>query len=222
MQVLVVEDERKMATLLERTLREEGHQVVVAHDGHEGFAIASTNSFDVILLDLMLPQMDGLTVARKLRECRNQTPVLMLTARDAPRDIVIGLDCGADDYLVKPFSIEVLLARLRSVSRRGAIPRPVLLRVADVTLDSAVRGASRAGEALNLTPREYALLELLMRNTGRAISRQTILQSVWGFESQVNENTLEVFVRLLRAKVDSREPKLIHTLRGFGYLMREP
>ena len=211
-----------MATLLERTLREEGHQVVVAHDGHEGFAIASTNSFDVILLDLMLPQMDGLTVARKLRECRNQTPVLMLTARDAPRDIVIGLDSGADDYLVKPFSIEVLLARLRSVSRRGAIPRPVLLRVADVTLDSAVRGASRAGEALNLTPREYALLELLMRNTGRAISRQTILQSVWGFESEVNENTLEVFVRLLRAKVDSHEPKLIHTVRGFGYLMREP
>ena len=222
MQVLVVEDEPKMATLLERTLREEGHQVVVAHDGRAGFEMASTNSFDVILLDLMLPKMDGLTVARRLRECRNQTPVLMLTARDAPRDIVIGLDCGADDYLVKPFSIEVLLARLRSVSRRGAIPRPVLLRVADVTLDSAVHGASRAGEPLNLTPREYALLELLMRNTGRAISRQTILQSVWGFESEVNENTLEVFVRLLRAKVDSREPKLIHTVRGFGYLMREP
>ena len=222
MQILVVEDEPKMAHLVERTLREEGHQVVVAHDGREGFEIASTTPFDVILLDLMLPKMDGLTVARKLRECRNQTPILMLTARDAARDIVLGLDSGADDYLVKPFSIEVLLARLRSVSRRGAIPRPVLLRVADVTLDTALHCASRAGAPLNLTPREYALLELLMRNTGRAISRQTILQSVWGFESQVNENTLEVFVRLLRAKVDSREPKLIHTLRGFGYLMREP
>ena len=222
MQVLVVEDERKMATLLERTLREEGHQVVVAHDGRAGFEIASTTPFDVILLDLMLPKMDGLTVARRLREGRNQTPVLMLTARDAPRDIVLGLDSGADDYLVKPFSIEVLLARLRSVSRRGAIPRQVLLRVADVTLDTALHSASRAGAPLNLTPREYALLELLMRNTGRAISRQTILQSVWGFESEVNENTLEVFVRLLRAKVDSHEPKLIHTVRGFGYLMREP
>jgi DNA-binding response OmpR family regulator len=166
--------------------------------------------------------MDGLAVARKLRECLNQTPVLMLTARDAPADIVHGLDSGADDYLTKPFSIDVLLARLRSVSRRGAIPRSVQLQIADLTLDPAAHVVTRTGERLNLTPREYKLLELLMRNPGRAVSRQTILESVWGFGTNVTENTVEVFMRLLRIKIDCREPKLIHTVRGFGYIMREP
>lgn len=222
MQVLVVEDEPRMAELLERTLREEGHQVVVACDGRAGFEIARSSAFDVIVLDLMLPGMDGLTVARRLREGHNQTPILMLTARDAPADIVHGLDSGADDYLTKPFSIEVFLARLRSVSRRGAIPRTVHLEVGDVTLDPATHSVSRAGEPLSLTPREYKLLELLMRNPGRAVSRQTILESVWGFGTNVTENTVEVFMRLLRVKIDFREPKLIHTVRGFGYMMREP
>jgi DNA-binding response OmpR family regulator len=222
MQVLVVEDERRMAELLERTLREEGHQVVLASDGREGFEIARSSTFDVIVLDVMLPGMDGLAVARKLRECHNQTPVLMLTARDAATDIVHGLDSGADDYLTKPFSIEVLLARLRSVSRRGAIPRTLRLQIADVALDPATHLVSRAGEVLNLTPREYTLLELLMRNSGRAVSRQTILESVWGFGTNITENTVEVFMRLLRVKIDFREPKLIHTVRGFGYMMREP
>jgi DNA-binding response OmpR family regulator len=220
MQILVVEDERRMADLLKETLNEEGHQVVVAHDGREGFEIARCSAFDVIVLDRMLPGMDGLSVARKLRECRNQTPVLMLTARDAPADIVRGLDSGADDYLTKPFSIEILLARLRAVSRRGAIPRPVCLKIADLKLDPASHSVTRAGKTLNLTPREYSLLELLMRNQGRAVSRDTILESVWGFESEVNENTLEVFMRLLRMKVDTGQPKLIHTVRGFGYMMR--
>jgi DNA-binding response OmpR family regulator len=222
MQILVVEDERRMANLLERTLHEEGHQVVVARDGLEGFQIALSSAFDAIVLDVMLPGMDGLTVARRLRDHRNQTPVLMLTARDAPADIVKGLDSGADDYLIKPFSIDVLLARLRAVSRRGAIARPVCLQIADVRLDPASHSVTRAGEALNLTPREYGLLELLMRNPGRAVSRDTILQSVWGFESDVSENTVEVFMRHLRLKVDTREPKLIHTVRGFGYMLREP
>ena len=222
MQILVVEDEPRMAALLERTLQEEGHQVLVARDGREGFEVAQCSPFDVILLDLMLPNMDGLSVARRLRASRNQTPVLMLTARDAPADIVNGLDSGADDYLTKPFLIDVLLARLRAVSRRGEIARPVCLEIADVKLDPASRRVTRGGAVLNLTPREYRLLELLMRNRGRAISRDTILQSVWGFGSDVNENTLEVFMRLLRVKVDVREPKLIHTIRGFGYMMREP
>ena len=222
MQILVVEDERRMANLLERTLKEEGHQVVVARDGLEGFQIALSSPFDAIVLDVMLPGMDGMAVARKLREHRNQTPVLMLTARDAPADIVHGLDAGADDYLIKPFSINVLLARLRAVSRRGAIARPVCLQVADVLLDPASHSVTRAGEAVSLTPREYGLLELLMRNPGRAVSRDTILQSVWGFESDVSENTVEVFMRHLRLKVDTREPKLIHTVRGFGYMLREP
>jgi DNA-binding response OmpR family regulator len=222
MQILVVEDERRMADLLERTLREEGHQVVVARTGREGFEYAGCSPFDVIVLDVMLPGIDGLTVARKLRQSGNQTPVLMLTARDAAMDIVTGLDSGADDYLTKPFSIEVLLARLRAVSRRGAIPRPACLEIADLRLDPASRRVTRGDTQVNLTPREYRLLELLMRNPGRAISRDTLLESVWGFGTEVNENTLEVFMRLLRVKVDTSQPKLIHTIRGFGYMMREP
>src|SRR5260370_6337576 len=157
-----------MAELLERTLHEDGHQVVVAHDGREGLEIARSSPFDVIVLDVMLPVMDGLAVARKLRENRNQTPVLMLTARDAPADIVSGLDSGADDYLTKPFSIEVLLARLRSVSRRGAVAQPVCLEIGDVKLDPASRAVTRGGVIVNLTPREYKILELLVRNPGGA------------------------------------------------------
>ena len=222
MQILVVEDERRMADLLERTLLEEGHQVVVARDGREGFDIARGSPFDVIVLDWMLPRMDGKAVARKLRESKNQTPILMLTARDATADVVQGLDSGADDYLTKPFSIDVLLARLRAVSRRGVIPRPTMLKIGDVTLDPASRRVRRGSEVLNLTPREYSLLEMLMRNPGRAVSRDAILESVWGFSTDVSENTVEVFLRQLRLKVDTREPKLIHTVRGFGYMMGEP
>lgn len=222
MQILVAEDDRRMADLLKRTLTEEGHQVVVAHDGKEAFDIALYSSFDVIVLDVMLPALSGTAVARKLRDARNQTPILMLTARDGASDVVTGLDSGADDYLTKPFSIDVLLARLRAVSRRGAIARPICLEVADVRLDPASHQVTRGKDLLSLTPREYRLLELLMRNPGRAISRDTILESVWGFDSGINENTLEVFMRLLRGKVDTREPKLIHTVRGFGYMMRGP
>jgi DNA-binding response OmpR family regulator len=222
MQILVVEDEPRMAGLLQRTLQEEGHQVVLATDGREGFEIARGSPFDAIVLDVMLPGMDGVSVARKLRESRNQTPVLLLTARDAPADIVKGLDSGADDYLTKPFSIDILLARLRAISRRGAVPRPVHLEIADVRLDPASHRVTRGNKLLNLTTREYKLLELLMRNRNQAISRDTILESVWGFSSEVTENNVEVFVRQLRLKVDTGEPKLIHTVRGFGYMMREP
>jgi DNA-binding response OmpR family regulator len=221
MQILVVEDERRMAELLKRGLSEEGHQVVVARDGAEGFEMAGASAFDVIVLDVMLPRMDGIAITRRLRDSHNQTPVLMLTARDAASDVVLGLDCGADDYLTKPFSFDVFLARLRAVSRRGAIPRPVCLEVADVRLDPATRHVTRGKEKIGLTPREYGLLEILMRNSGRVVGRETILESVWGYGCEVNENTLEAFVRLLRLKVDSREPKLIHTVRGVGYIMRE-
>ncbi len=218
MQILVVEDERRMADLLAKTLHEEGHQVVVSCDGREGFELARGSNFDVIVLDVMLPSMDGMTIARRLRESRNKTPVLMLTARDATADIVKGLDSGADDYLVKPFSIDVLLARLRAVSRRGEIPRPACLKVANVTLDPATRRVTRGRETIGLTPREFRLLELLMRNAGRAVSRDTILESVWGLASDVTENTVEVFVRALRLKIG---PTLIETVRGFGYRMPE-
>jgi two-component system response regulator MprA len=222
MQILVVEDERRMAELLKRGLSEEGHQVVLARDGTAGFEMASAAGFDVIVVDVMLPRMDGVTMTRRLRSSKNQTPVLMLTARDAPADVVKGLDAGADDYLTKPFSFDILLARIRAVSRRGAIPRSVCLEVADVRLDPAAREVTRGGDPVSLTPREYGLLELLMRNPGRVIGRETILESVWGYGCDVNENTLEAFVRLLRIKIDTREPKLIHTVRGVGYMMREP
>ena len=221
MQILLVEDEPKMAELVRRTLLEEGHQVVVAHDGGTGFEIARSSPFDIIIMDVTLPGIDGLTVARKLRECKNQTPVLVLTARDSPADIVAGLDSGADDYLTKPFSIEVLLARLRAVSRRGAMPRSAFLELGNIRLDPASHSVTCAGKPVNLTPREYKILELLLRNRGRAVSRDAILQSVWGFDHEVTENNLEVFMRQLRLKIDLRERKLIHTIRGFGYAMRE-
>jgi DNA-binding response OmpR family regulator len=222
MQILVVEDEQRMADLLKRGLTEEGHNVVVARDGAAGFEIARVTQFDVIVLDVMLPGLDGLTVARRLRAARNQTPILLLTARDAAPDVILGLDAGADDYLVKPFSFEILLARLRAVSRRGAIAQPVCLEAADVTLNPATRRVTRGTDELSLTPREFSLLELLLRNSGRVVRRETILESVWGFDCDVNENTLEAFVRLLRLKVDTREPKLIHTVRGVGYALRVP
>jgi DNA-binding response OmpR family regulator len=221
-QILVIEDEQRMAELLRRILQEEGHRVIMASDGREGFEIARCAPFDVIVLDVTLPSMDGVTVARRLREGRNQTPILMLTARNAPLDIVKGLDGGADDYLTKPFAIEILLAHIRAVSRRGAVARPVCLEISDLKLDPANRRVTRAGEILGLTRREYQLLELLMRNPGRVLSRNGIIESVWGFDSDVNENTLDVFMRTLRLKVDTREPKLIHTVRGIGYMMQEP
>ncbi len=221
MQVLVVEDEQRMAELLKRGLTEEGHQVVITANGAEALEMAQSFPFDVIVLDVMLPEVNGLTVARRLRESRIQTPVLMLTARDSTADIVKGLDSGADDYLTKPFSFDVLLARLRSVSRRGPIERPPCLETGGLKLDPATREVTRGGVEISLTPREYALLELLLRNAGRVVTRQSILEAVWGFDTDINENTLEAFVRLLRLKIDAQSPKLIHTVRGVGYCLKE-
>ncbi len=212
-----------MATLLEHGLEEEGYQVHVVRDGEQALATAQSCVFDAIILDIMLPRMDGLAVARRLREAGNRTPVLMLTARDTMSDIVKGLDVGADDYLTKPFSFEVLLARLRAVSRRGPISHSVQLQFADLCLDTATRRVTRQGRLVNLTPKEHRLLEVLLRNAERAVSRDTILESVWGFDTDVEENTVEAFVRLLRGKIDAGfEPKLIHTVRGIGYCLRLP
>ncbi len=195
----------------------------VARDGEQALSTVQSSVFDAIILDIMLPRMDGLTVARRMREAGNQTPVLMLTARDTMSDIVKGLDLGADDYLTKPFSFEVLLARLRAVSRRGPIPQSVQLQFADLCLDTATRRVTRQGRLVNLTPKEHSLLEVLLRNAERAVSRDTILESVWGFDTDVEENTVEAFVRLLRGKIDAGfEPKLIHTVRGIGYCLRLP
>lgn len=222
MQVLVVEDETRMAELLRRGLEEEGHSVVVASTGRDAVSVASAGRFDAIVLDVMLPLGDGFAVTRTLREARNQTPILLLTARDAMEDIVRGLDLGADDYLTKPFSFEILLARLRAVSRRGAIPRPARLQAADLTLDPASRDITRGSRRIPLTRTEFSLLELLMRRAGSVVPRSVMIETVWGFDSDVENNTLDVFMRLLRSKVDSpADRKLIHTVRGVGYSLHE-
>jgi DNA-binding response OmpR family regulator len=221
MQVLVVEDEHRMAELLRQGLEEEGHSVVSAGNGRDALAMAESYTFDAIVLDVMLPGLDGFSVARKLRAARNQTPILMLTARDATRDLVEGLNLGADDYLIKPFSFDVLLARLRAVSRRGPIPQPVTMQVADLTLNPAGREVTRKGRRIPLTRTEYSLLELLMKRAGRVVARENLIEAVWGFDTDVRNNTLDAFIRLLREKVDvPGEIKLIHTVRGVGYCLR--
>ena len=223
MQILLVEDDDRMSSLLRGGLEEEGHQVHVSKDGETGLAVASSAGFDAIVLDLTLPRMDGLTVTRRLREAGNRTPILMLTARDSIADVVVGLDVGADDYLTKPFAFEVLLARLRAVSRRGPIPQSVLLSIANLQLDTVTRRVTRDGRLIVLTKREFDLLELLMRNAGRPLTRSTILERVWGFGATVEENTVEAFIKLLRGKVEQDgEQKLIYTVRGIGYCLRLP
>jgi two-component system, OmpR family, response regulator len=218
MHILIVEDEAEMAGLLSRGLREESYEVSVARDGRTALELSAVNAFDVILLDVMLPQMDGLQVAKQLRCRETETPVLMLTARDSLPDIVNGLDAGADDYLTKPFSFVELLARMRALVRRNQFRRKNVLELQDLVLDRTTRRAFRGGAEVFLSLTEFRLLELLARNAGRIVSRHEILATVWGPGRGVSENTLDAFVRLLRKKVDDvAETKLIQTHRGFGY-----
>ncbi len=222
MRILVVEDQRKMAELLKKGLEEENHAVSVAFDGQTALDIVDSFEFDAIVLDLMLPQVDGYEVARRLRRNKNDTPILILTARDAIPDIVKGLDVGADVYLTKPFAFDELLARLRSGARRGLTPRPISLRVADLTLDPAARRVVRGKQEVHLSPTEYRLLEFLMRRTGRVAPRNAIIEAVWGFDEEVEENNLDAFIRLLRSKVDKNfNERLIHTVRGVGYVIQD-
>jgi len=222
MHVLIVEDEKKMASLLKKGLEEENHSVTLAFDGRTALDMAQGLEFDAIVLDLMLPGVDGFEVARRLRKCGNETPILILTARDAVPDVVKGLDIGADDYMTKPFSFEEFLARLRSVSRRGAAPRPAVLQVGDLVLDPAAHQVTRAGEEIYLSRTEFRLLELLMRRAGRVVARNTIVQAVWSEDDDVEENTLDAFISLLRNKVDrDHKVKLIQTVRGTGYTIRD-
>lgn len=222
MRILIVEDEKKMAAVLKKGLEAENHRVTLAHDGRTGLDLASTAEFDVVVLDLMLPLIDGFEVARRLRKNGNQTPILMLTARDAVPDIVKGLDLGADDYLTKPFSFEVFLARLRSVARRGSTPRPTVLQVDNLVLNPASHVVTRGEREIHLSPTEFRLLELLMRRSGRVVPRDAIVEAVWDFDHEVEENTLDTFIRLLRSKIDrEHDRKLIQTVRGIGYTIRE-
>jgi DNA-binding response OmpR family regulator len=223
MRVLIVEDDRSMADLLQKGLEEEDHVVSVARDGAASLELAESYQFDVIVLDWMLPRMDGTEVARRLRKSGNKTPILMLTARDAVPDVVKGLDAGADDYLTKPFSFAEFLARLRALGRRPApTARGHRLEVGDLALDPGSHQVFRARREVRLTSTEYRLLEFLMRRSGGVASRRAIVEAVWGLEAEVEENTLDAFVRLLRTKVDhGHKQRLIHTVRGFGYCVRQ-
>ena len=222
MEILVVEDDRRMAALLERGLEGEGHRVFVASDGSLGLEFAQVRSYDVIVLDVLLPAVDGFEVARRLRRRGDRTPILLLTSKDSSRDVATGLDAGADDYLKKPFDFEELLARVRAVSRRGPIPVGPVLQVADLVLNPASREVRRAGRLVGLTPREYQILELLARRVGRVVPRDTFLDAIWGELQDAGPNTLDVFVSSLRRKVEfPGEPRLIHTVRGIGFCLRK-
>ena len=221
MKLLIVEDEVRMADLLRKGLTEEGHMVTCAVDGAEGFGLARDYEFDVIILDVMMPKLSGYDLAKRLRSQRVQTPILMLTAKDSVPDIIHGLDLGADDYMTKPFSFAELVARLRAVKRRAVAAHDPKLTIADLVLNPASREVFRGKEQVSLTRTEYSLLERLMYRSGKVVSRRSLIEAVWGFEKEIEGNTLDAFMHLLRNKVDlPGRAKLIHTVRGVGYMIR--
>jgi len=219
MKVLIVEDDTSVARFLKQAATEAGYSVQVEGDGLDALDTARGSSFDLILLDVMIPRMDGFEVCRRLRASKVMTPILIITARDALEDKIEGLDSGADDYIVKPFQIAELLARARALLRRGS-SSPTILHVGDLTLNPATRQASRAEKTINLSATEYSLLEYLMRNTGRVMTRSMILEHVWQYDFEGSDNVLDVYISYLRSKIDKgRSPALIHTVRGVGYRM---
>jgi len=221
MRVLVVEDEVRMAGLLERALREEGHAVDVAADGPEGLWLATENAYGAIVLDVMLPGLDGFELCRQLRESGRWAPVLMLTARDAVGDRVRGLDAGADDYLVKPFSLLELTARLRALARRDDRSRPVILTEGNLKLDPAAKRAWRAGTELRLSPKEFSLLELFLRYPDHVLTRTQIIEELWDFGYDGGSNVVDQYVNYLRRKIDAPFGRHdIETVRGIGYRLR--
>jgi two-component system OmpR family response regulator len=222
MRILVVEDEPKMASLIRRGLVEEGHAADVTPKGEDALLMAEAHPYDVVVLDVMLPGVGGFETCRRLRNAGVWTPVLMLTARDAVDDRVAGLDAGADDYLTKPFSFAELLARLRALARRGGVERPAQLAVGDLVLDPATRRAWRGDTEINLSPKEFALLEAFMRRPGQVLSRLQLLEHAWDFAYENRSNVVDVYVRYLREKIDrSFGTDSIETVRGVGYRFRE-
>jgi DNA-binding response OmpR family regulator len=222
MRVLVVEDEKKTAAFIRKALQGEGFAVDVCPNGDDAWAATRATPFDAIVLDIMLPGRDGLSLLRQLRERQNATPVLLLSARGEVNERVEGLNAGADDYLPKPFVIAELVARVRALVRRGGETKPPVLRVADLALDTVTRQASRGGKLIELTVREYRLLEFLMRSAGRICSRMAILEKVWDYDFDPGSNIVDVNIKRLREKIDADfEPKLLHTVRGLGYLIKE-
>jgi len=220
--LLVVEDEKKTASFIRKALQAEGFAVDVCHNGDDGLAAARATPFDAIVLDIMLPGRDGLSLLRQLRETRHTTPVLLLSARGEVNERVEGLNAGADDYLPKPFVIAELVARVRALGRRGGETRSPILRLADLTLNTVTREARRGGVTIELTTREYRLLEFLMRSAGRICGRMAILEKVWDYDFDPGSNLVDVNIMRLREKIDADfEPKLLHTVRGIGYVMKE-
>jgi DNA-binding response OmpR family regulator len=220
--VLVAEDDRKMAELVRRGLEEAGHTARVAHDGPSSLEMALSSPPDAIVLDIMLPGMDGYEVTRRLRKEGSSVPVLMLTARDAVADVVKGLNVGADDYLTKPFSLKILIARLEALARRASAAPSNRLQVADLIIDFDTHQVWRAGTRIPLSRTEFEILTLLMRRAGRVVTRDALIDSVWGAERSVENNTLDAFIRLLRSKVEtSGSTRLIQTVRGVGYSIRD-
>ena len=222
MRILVVEDEKKVSSFIKQGLEEEGYAVDWAADGREGALLALDGVHDLIILDLNLPKKDGIQVLREIRQAKMATPVQLLTVRAMIEDKVLGLDTGADDYLTKPFSFQELLARARALLRRRAAAQPVVLQVADLTLDPARRQVRRGEEKIDLSTKEFALLDYFMRNVGRVLTRTMIAEHVWNYDFDTETNIIDVYVNFLRKKIDAdREPKLIHTVRGVGYVMQE-
>ncbi|MCG6980992.1 MAG: response regulator transcription factor [Deltaproteobacteria bacterium] len=221
MRLLVVEDERKVASFIKKGLEEEGYAVDLASDGEIGLTLSLDGVHDLIILDINLPKMDGLSILQELRNKKVKTPVLLLTVRAAIEDKVIGLDTGADDYLTKPFAFQELLARVRALLRRRADAESPLLQVADLTLDPATRLVSRGTQEIALTAKEFALLSYFMRNPGRVLTRTMIAEHVWDYDFDPMTNVIDVYVNYLRKKIEAGgEPKLIHTVRGVGYVMK--
>ncbi len=222
MRVLIVEDEKKTAAFVRKALQAEGFLVDVLHDGAEALAAIRHTPFDVIVLDVMLPGRDGLSVVRQMREQSILIPVLLLTARGGVSEKVEGLNAGADDYLPKPFALEELVARVRALGRRSSEHKSAMLRVANLTLDTVTREVKRGEQSILLAPREYLLLEFLMRSAGRVCGRMAIVEKVWNYDFDPGTNLVDVYIMRLREKIDADfEPKLLHTVRGFGYVLRE-
>jgi DNA-binding response OmpR family regulator len=221
MRILVVEDEKKIAAFIKRGLKEEGYAVDVAADGEEGYRLIMENDYDLILLDLMLPKRDGISLCRQIRQDAVQTPVVMLTAKSAVADKVTGLDAGANDYITKPFAFEELLARIR-VLLRSAVQTTTKLQAADLVLDLLTHKVHRAGQEIILSSKEFALLEYLLRNADTVVTRTMIYEHVWDIAFDTNTNVIDVYINYLRNKIDSgHEKKLIHTVRGRGYVLKE-
>ena len=222
MKILVVEDEKKVAGFIKRGLEEEQYEVTVAHDGAEGAKLAVEGEYNLIVLDVMLPKKDGLTIVKEMREAGKRTPVLMLTAKTTTEDIVSGLDAGSDDYLTKPFAFAELTARVRALLRREGQDRGAEITFADLRLDPVSHKVWRSGKEIDLTAKEYGLLEYLMRNPNTVLSRAMIADHVWDYAFDSFTNIIDVYVNYLRKKVDKDYPvKLIHTVRGQGYVLRE-